>query len=77
MLVEDKPEYKLSYITGTGTRENGTQLGWVMGYIEENHHPYFFVLNIELSDKNTDIPNVLLKMLKDILGEKGFMKGVK
>ncbi|MFL5773902.1 MAG: penicillin-binding transpeptidase domain-containing protein [Flavisolibacter sp.] len=77
MLVEDKPEYKLSYITGTGTRENGTQLGWVMGYIEENHHPYFFVLNIESSDKNTDIPNVLLKMLKDILGEKGFMKGVK
>ena len=77
MLIEDKPEYKLSYKTGWGNKENGNPLGWVVGYIEENHHPYFFVLNFESKDKNIDIATLRMKILKQILDQLGFMKGRK
>jgi beta-lactamase class D len=75
MLYEDKPEYKLSYKTGWGFKPDGKSLGWVVGYIEENRHPYFFVLNIETADKSIDFPTVRMKILKDILAHLGFMKG--
>lgn len=77
MLFEDKPEYKLSYKTGWGVRENGNQLGWILGYIEENKHPYFFVLNLESPDKNLDMVNVRMNILKGILSQLGFMQGKK
>lgn len=47
----------------------------MVGWIEESKHPYFFVLNIESTDKNIDMKNVRMKMLKDILGQLGFFKG--
>jgi beta-lactamase class D len=77
MLFEDKPEYKLSYKTGWGRLENGNQLGWIVGYIVENNHPYFFVLNLESPDPNIDMVAVRMKILKDILAHLGFMQGKK
>jgi len=77
MLFEDKPAYKLSYKTGWGQNENGNQLGWVIGWIEENRHPYFFVLNLESKDKNFDMATVRMKILKDILTQLDFMHGNK
>ncbi|HEU0064411.1 MAG TPA: penicillin-binding transpeptidase domain-containing protein [Flavisolibacter sp.] len=77
MLFEDKPEYKLSYKTGWGTKENGNPLGWVLGYIEENNHPYFFVLNLESADKNIDMGTIRMKILKGILENQGFLHGKK
>lgn len=77
MLFEDKPEYKLSYKTGWGFKENGSNLGWVTGWIEENNHPYFFVLNFESPAQNFDMVTIRMKLLKEILGELGFMKGRK
>jgi beta-lactamase class D len=79
MLFEDKPEYKLSYKTGwsgwDSTRKK--HLGWVVGWIEENRHPYFFVLNLESPDKNFDMMQARMKILKGILKELGFMEGKK
>jgi beta-lactamase class D len=77
MLFEDKPAYKLSYKTGWGQNENGNQLGWIVGWIEENKHPYFFVLNIESKDPNFDMGTIRMKILKDILTHLGFMQGKK
>ncbi|MFL5740925.1 MAG: penicillin-binding transpeptidase domain-containing protein [Flavisolibacter sp.] len=77
MLFEERPEYRLSYKTGWGTRENGNQLGWLVGYIVENRHPYFFVLNLESPDKNIDMPTIRIKILKNILSQFGFMHGKK
>jgi len=77
MLHEDNSNYKLSYKTGWGNTENGKELGWIVGWIEENRHPYFFVLNIESSDKHIDMVNVRLKILKQILSQMGFFKGKK
>lgn len=77
MLFEDNPAYRLGYKTGWGQTENGNQLGWMVGWIEENGHPYFFVLNMESADKNIDMPAVRMKILKDILSQLGFMQGKK
>jgi beta-lactamase class D len=75
MLFEDNSNYKLSYKTGWGQNEKGNQLAWIVGWIEENKHPYFFVLNFESADANADIPAIRMKMLKGILKQLGFMEG--
>ena len=75
MLVENTTNYRLAYKTGWGSADNGNAIGWMVGWIEENNHPYFFVLNIESPDQNIDMVNVRLKMLKDILRELGFFEG--
>jgi beta-lactamase class D len=75
MLFESNSNYKLSYKTGWGFNEKGHSIGWVVGWIEENQHPYFFVLNIESNDPNFDMWNIRMKMLKDILKHLGFMEG--
>ncbi|HCL84780.1 MAG TPA: class D beta-lactamase [Chitinophagaceae bacterium] len=76
MLREQNANYKLSYKTGWGELENGHQLGWVVGWIEENKHPYFFVLNFETPVKD-QVPAVRIKLLKDILAHLGFFNGKK
>ena len=77
MLREDNANYKLSYKTGWGNTEQGHELGWIVGWIEENKHPYFFVLNIETPDPKFDMVNVRMQMLKQILSQMGFMQGKK
>ncbi len=75
MLFENNANYRLGYKTGWGETPNGHQLGWVTGWIEENNHPYFFVLNIESPDQDFNMRPVRMKILKDILGQLGFFKG--
>lgn len=75
MLFEANTNYRLGYKTGWGFTEKDHSLGWVAGWIEENSHPYFFVLNIESPDKNFDMGTVRMKMLKDILKQLGFFEG--
>jgi beta-lactamase class D len=75
MLFENNSNYRLGYKTGWGFRENGNSIGWVVGWIEENGHPYFFVLNIESPDPDFDMWNVRMKILKDILKQEGFLQG--
>ena len=77
MLQESNANFKLSYKTGWGTTEKGHALGWIIGWIEENNHPYFFVLQLESNDRNYDMTTVRLKMLKDILKQYGFFEGKK
>lgn len=75
MLFENNSNYKLAYKTGWGSNEKGNSIGWVVGWIEENQHPYFFVLNIESADPNPDMVNIRMKILKDILKHLGYMEG--
>jgi len=75
MLFENNANYRLGYKTGWGFTEKDHSLGWVVGWIEENNHPYFFVLNIESPDRNFDMWTIRMKMLKDILKQLGFFEG--
>ncbi|MBO9200081.1 MULTISPECIES: class D beta-lactamase [Niastella] len=77
MLWEDNSNYKLSYKTGWNTTPQGNQLGWIVGWIEENKHPYFFVLQVESPDPNIDFKSIRINLLKQILKEYGFFEGKK
>lgn len=75
MLFEDNTKYRLGYKTGWGYAENGNMIGWVVGWIEENNHPYFFVLNLETADQNFDMVGTRMKILKGILKKQDFFEG--
>lgn len=75
MLRENNANYRMGYKTGWGFTEQNHALGWVTGWIEENNHPYFFVLNIESSDPNFDMQPVRIRLLNDILKKLGFFEG--
>ncbi len=73
MLMEDNTLYKLSYKTGWDFENN--KVGWVVGWIEENKHVYFFVTLVKPLDKNSDLKTAGMKITKGILKELGFFKG--
>ncbi|HEV7334037.1 MAG TPA: penicillin-binding transpeptidase domain-containing protein [Flavisolibacter sp.] len=75
MLFEDKPTHQLSYKTGLGIKENGTRLAWVVGWIEENRHPYFFVLNMETKDPSVNLVEGRMTALRGILTQLQFFQG--
>ncbi len=74
MIRETNANYQLAYKTGLGFRENGNLLGWVVGWIEENKHPYFFVLNTE-GVKDAKMIEARMNVLKAILKDQGFFEG--
>ncbi|HEX8334717.1 MAG TPA: penicillin-binding transpeptidase domain-containing protein [Segetibacter sp.] len=76
MLVEKNANYSLSYKTGWGYKENGKSIGWIVGWIEENRHPYPFVLNIE-GEHDMDMRTVRLNVLNSIFKHLGFKEGKK
>lgn len=74
LLKEDNANYKLSYIAAADTAH--ANACWIVGYVEENKHPYFFVLNTNANDKD-DLLNKNIQVLKSILIQQGFLKGVR
>jgi len=76
MVQESNANYTLAYKTGYGFKENGNSLLWTVGWIEENKHPYFFVLNFE-GKHDASLIKVRLEMLKKILKGYGFFEGKK
>jgi beta-lactamase class D len=77
MLMEDKTTYKLSYKTGRAFDDENNYIGWVVGWIEENRHVYFFVTFVRTPDHNIDMPAVRMNITMGILGQMGFFKGGK
>ncbi|CAL1520930.1 class D beta-lactamase [Chitinophaga sp. MM2321] len=74
MLMEKTPKYELSYKTGWDYKDT-KKIGWIVGWIEENRHPSFFVLNIETEDPNFDMPKNRMAILRSILTEAGYFQG--
>lgn len=77
MLQEDNTLYKLSYATGSGIDEKDNSIGWVLGWIEENRHVYFFVTLTKSSDKNMDMKTTSINLTTKIMKHLGFFKGQK
>jgi beta-lactamase class D len=77
MLRENNANYKLSYKTGWGRSDKNHLIGWIVGWIEENRHPYFFALELDSADPTYDKTDVGLKILKQILKDHGFFQGKK
>ena len=77
MMQENNTAYQLSYKTGWGFDESGKALGWMVGWIEENKHVYFFVTFVKAPDADTDIATARMNITKGILKQLGFMEGKK
>ena len=77
MLQEDNTAYRLSYKTGWGFDEQKNNIGWIVGWIEENRHVYFYAMLVKSPDPKIDMKWVRLGILKDILKHYGFMEGKK
>lgn len=75
MIKENNTIYQLAYKTGWGKTDNGNELGWIVGWIEENRHVYFFAMNLESPDHNLDMKIVREKILTKILTKQGFFQG--
>ena len=74
MMMEKNSNYTLAYKTGWGFRENGNALGWIVGWLVENQHPYFFALNMD-GPHDLNMPLVRMNILKGILNQLGYLKG--
>jgi len=77
MPSENNSAYRLVYKTGQTTNTDGHALGWVLGWVEENKHPYFFVINLESEDRTKDLGETGLHIVKNILKPMGFFEGKK
>jgi beta-lactamase class D len=76
MLRENNSNYKLSYVTGRGYTEKRHPFGWIIGWIEENRHPYFFVLQLESPKPGSwEVDPVRTDILMEILRHYGFLEG--
>jgi beta-lactamase class D len=75
MVQEKNTLYELSYKTGWGVDEQGNAIGWVVGWVVENMHPYFFVTLVKSPNKNIDMPAVRMNITKGILKQMGFFEG--
>jgi beta-lactamase class D len=74
---EENSNYRLVYKAGIGKDAGGKTTAWIMGWEEENKHPYFFVLNFEPADAQADFSALGLQLVKNILGPMGFFAGKK
>jgi beta-lactamase class D len=77
MSGESNSNYQLRYKLAQGTKEDGHAIGWVMGWVEENKHPYFFVVNLESADPQKDLGAAGLSIARGILQQLGFFQGKK
>ncbi|KAF0152187.1 MAG: beta-lactamase [Ignavibacteria bacterium] len=73
ILPEEKYKYSvLKFKTGTGTKEDGKWIAWLVGYVEKENNVYFFAFNIEAASfekaaKLRDyIPRKILKQMEVI-----------
>ena len=73
IIVENNAEYQLAYQLCV-VQKNGKQLGWVVGWMEENRHVYPFVINFD-AEAGVDTKEVGVKLAKEILLSVGFFKG--
>ena len=76
MIKESNSNYTLVYKLGV-VPEKSHDEAWVMGWVEENKHPYFFVLNIVAPNPDTGIKTTGLQLAKRILASQGFFQGKK
>ena len=77
MLQESNTAYQLSYKTGWGFDDDGKDIGWLVGWIEENKHVYFFVTFVKSPNPDIDMKSVRMNITKAILKQYGFFEGKK
>jgi beta-lactamase class D len=73
---EENSNYKL-VMKSVSVPYNGHYLGWALGWVEENRHPYFFVLNLETNGDGAQAYKAGMQIVRRILPAMGFFQGKK
>jgi hypothetical protein len=60
-----------------GCGKNGNAIGWLVGWIEENNHVYFFVTFVKAPAHDIDMRTVRMNITRGILKQYGFFEGKK
>lgn len=76
LIRENTAAFQLAYYLSRQKTENGLTNGWVIGWVEENKHPYFFVIHTQRKD-GEETPETQISLLKNILSQQGFLTGKK
>lgn len=58
----------LKFKTGTGNKQDGTFIGWLVGYVEKGTNVYFFAFNVE-ADTFQEVSGLRNSASRDILKE--------
>jgi beta-lactamase class D len=66
LVIEKAPTYTLSGKTGGGPINEGTYIGWFVGYLEARGNVYFFATNIE-GASYAEIRNKRIELTRQIL----------
>lgn len=74
MVVENNAQHQFAYQTASIPTPKG-QTAWVIGWIEENRHVYPFSLKFE-ADAEADTEAIGSKLIRDLLADLGFFKGI-
>jgi beta-lactamase class D len=77
LIKENNAAYTLAYQVANLKTVDGRQQAWVMGWIEENKHVYFFVTYAKFSSASADVNKSSMELTQRILGHYGFFKGEK
>ena len=75
--TENTSSYTFRYKLAQVPEKGGGKVGWAMGWVEENKHPYFFVVNVESADPQKDLRSAALDITRKILRQLGFFQGLK
>lgn len=76
LTKEENTNYKLVYKTAL-IHSGDHMLGWALGWVEENKHPYFFAVNFDAPATRTDADKIGIQLVKHILPSMGFFEGKK
>jgi len=74
IVLEETEEYKLSGKMGWASRVE-PQIGWFVGYLEEDGNVYFFATNVEREEASESLGWVSLEITRGILEEMGLLPG--
>jgi beta-lactamase class D len=75
LVLEETSEYRLSGKTGTATLESGTEIAWLVGYVERQGRVYYYALNLQGRGDAVWDRARRVAVTKEILRELGVLPG--
>ncbi len=73
MVLEEAAEYRLSGKTGTASLQGGTEIAWLVGYVERQGSVYYYALNLQGRGEAVWDRSRRITVTKEILRDLGLL----
>lgn len=77
MMKEDNTLYKMAYLAAPGVDALKRPICWVVGWVEENKHPFFFCTLVKAENQSSLQSATAIQITHSILKQYGFFEGKK